>query len=373
MPPRKKKDEETEVVDQESQDAESTGESSESVDIIHGSSSDDANPAPLSETEISDHTAEATLASEHELSPPEAVSNNQPADTRKKSFYQLDTNALDRGLSPEEVQEWNSIYASYRSRSILSGTVIGVDENRFEMRNKDSGLVEEKIINSLIIVSYKVKILIPETELWVSDEERPLFVARNMVGSTVDYIVLDIDREGECAVASRRAAMMSRRYFFSRDEHREGERLTCRVISCGARQCTVECNGFDLLLQPKDLSYSAMPDLREKYRPGTELACILKEYSRNPQKLVISVKEALPNPFRGADKRHPIGSRRQAVISGKYKGGVFCTMPDGTVCHCLYASRYSDANFRIGDSVIIAIREFNHDKQQIFGRIVGKW
>jgi len=195
----------------------------------------------------------------------------------------------------------------------------------------------------------------------------------SMVGATLDYVILEVDREGECAVGSRRMALMSKRYFFSRSEHHEGDRLTCKVGSVGPKVCTVECNGFDVLLSQRDPTYSAVPDLREAYRPGMELDCILKKYDKDEAKLVISVKAALLNPFEGADTRHPVGSRRQATISGKYRGGIFCTLPDGTVCHCLYASRHTDSEFRNGDTVIIVISEFNYTRQQIFGKILFKW
>ncbi len=45
----------------------------------------------------------------------------------RQIFFELKFNELDRGLTPEERQEWNSIYASYRGRSALTGTIIGVD------------------------------------------------------------------------------------------------------------------------------------------------------------------------------------------------------------------------------------------------------
>ena len=301
-----------------------------------------------------------------------AVKAPSAAARRRNSFYGLNLSKLDRDLTPEQAQEWNSIYASYRSHSILSGMAIGVDQNRFEISGTD-GESQVTTIRSLIIIDYRVKILIPETELWAQGEERPQYVMPNMVGSFMDYIILEVDREGECAIASRRMALTSKRYLFARSEHNEGERLTCKLVAVGPKVCTVECNGFDIQLTQRDLTYSAIPDLREKYRPGMELDCVLKQYDKAAGKLEISVKEALLNPFDGADKRHPIGSRRHAVISGKYRGGVFCTLPDGTVCHCLYSSRHSDADFRDGDSVIITIREYNYGKQQIFGRILTKW
>ena len=68
-----------------------------------------------------------------------------------------------------------------------------------------------------------------------------------------------------------------------------------------------------------------------------------------------------------------MGSRRQAVITSKYKGGVFCTMADGTVCLCLYSNVHYDSEFLLGDNVIIYISQYDYKNQHIYGRIVSKW
>lgn len=293
--------------------------------------------------------------------------------TVRKGLYALNLHELDRGLSEEQQQEWNNIYASYRSKSIITGTSVGVDQYSFDILNHETQELEKKKLNSLIIIDYRVKVLIPESEIWLPGEERPGHVLRNMVGSRVDYIIMDVDREGECAVGSRRMAMAAKRRFFLRNDHKEGELLKCRVMAVGAKRCTVECNGYDIHLTQRDLSYTAIADLRAKYHPGQELTCLLKGYDKQAGRLKISVKETTPNPFIGADIRHPPGSRRQATISGKYAGGVFCTLSDDTVCLCYYSPQHSDAEFRIGDSVIVLIRRHDYDRQLIYGRILAKW
>lgn len=57
----------------------------------------------------------------------------------KRGFFRLDFNALDRDLSDDEHQEWNSIYASYRGRGALTGTVTGIDRHTVNIRNRQSG------------------------------------------------------------------------------------------------------------------------------------------------------------------------------------------------------------------------------------------
>ena len=54
----------------------------------------------------------------------------EPSEPEKKSFYDLDFRALDQDLSPEQRQEWNTIYASFRSRSVMRGTIIGARKNK---------------------------------------------------------------------------------------------------------------------------------------------------------------------------------------------------------------------------------------------------
>ena len=56
---------------------------------------------------------------------PAAAEKSESSEPEKKSFYDLDFRALDQDLSPEQRQEWNTIYASFRSRSVMRGTIIG--------------------------------------------------------------------------------------------------------------------------------------------------------------------------------------------------------------------------------------------------------
>ena len=225
------------------------------------------------------------------------------------------------------------------------------------------------------VILFRVRILIPSTEMWMQGEERPDYVLRNMSGANIDFVVTHVDREAGFAIASRRLALRTRRYYFSTQPsmHRAGSRVKCHVLAVGPRRCLVECGGYDIDLTQREMRYTAIPDLREQYRRGDALDCIVKAYDRESGKLAISVKETNPNPFDGAELRHPTGSRRQAESAGKYAGGVFCNLPDGVVVMCSYSFHYDDAAFAIGDKVIVMIQRYDFGKKQIYGKIVAKW
>ena len=112
--------------------------------------------------------------------PPPPPPEPEPQKNDRQSFYGLDFNALDRGLTAEERQEWNSIYASYRGRSALTGTIIGVDPLHISVRNKETGAMEKKTMYCAIVVPYRVRVVIPDTEIWEQEQARPDFVLQNM-------------------------------------------------------------------------------------------------------------------------------------------------------------------------------------------------
>ena len=325
-------------------------------------------PAEASEIPAEETAPAETGGVSPEPSPP-------PPKSDRQSFFDLDFHDLDRDLTAEERQEWNSIYASYRGRSALTGTIIGVDPHSISVRNQGNGKMERQTMYCAIVIPYRVRVVIPATEMWEVGHERPDFVLQNMVGATIDFIIIKVDRESGFAIGSRRLAARSQRYFFAHREslRREGAQLKCRVLSVGPRRCLVECYGHDLNMTQRDLRYTAIPDLRNEYRPGQVLDCVVKGYDPEKEALRISVKETESNPFEGAELRHPAGSRRQAVIAGKYGGGVFCNLPDGTVCMCNYSYQHEDSDFLVGDTVILVVQRHERQKRQMYGKILSKW
>lgn len=293
----------------------------------------------------------------------------------RQAFFDLDFHTLDRDLTPEQRKEWNSIYASYRGRSVLTGEIVGIDKVAVSMRNRSTGEMVRQLMYCAVVIPYRVRILIPSSEMWMKGGERPDFVLRNMSGAIVDFVIIHVDRKSGLALASRRLAMAARRYYFSTQPslNRPGSRIQCHVMAIGPRRCLVECYGYDIDLTQREMRYAAIPDLRTEYQRGQELDCIVKEYNRRRGMLMVSVKETEPNPFDGAEMRHPEDSRRQAVIAGKYAGGVFCNLPDGVVVMCNYSFQYEDSEFAIGERVMVMIQRYDYAKKQIYGKIVAKW
>ena len=289
-------------------------------------------------------------------------------------FKDLDLTELDKDLSEEQLKEWNTIYASYRAGSVLTGRVVGMDTNTITLPDKETGENKRVAINCLVVISYRVKVLIPEQQVWFDEKTtRPEHVLRSMTGAIIDYVITGIDRESDCCTASRRLAMGVRRRSFLKLTPKVGKKVAVNVLAVGATHLLATSGGFDMTLSQRDLSYGMISDLREKFHPGEMHTAILKEYDDETKQLRVSVKEAEPHPFDGVEIRHPLNSRRASTISGKYKGGVFCKLEENLDCLCTYSMYQCDEDFDIGDQVIVVITKYDYTRKLVYGKIVAKW
>ena len=287
-------------------------------------------------------------------------------------FEELNVLEADKDLTEEQQRMWNAIYASYRSASILTGRILGIDSKTIPVKKQRRGKSEEKTIYYIVVVYNRIKIIIPEEEVWHSDIKPP-HILHSMIGAEIDFVITDIDREGNCCVASRRIALDIRRRAIKRMRTPKGKRMPVDVIAVGKNKLLASVSGYDITLSQIDLSYAMIPSLKERYHTGNKLMAVIKEFDEKEGIIKISVKEAEPHPFIGADVRHPLNSRRASVITGKYKGGVFCQLEENLDCFCTYSQNQYDEDFEIGDQVIVVITKFNYDSKQVYGKIVAKW
>ena len=283
------------------------------------------------------------------------------------NFNQINTAELDKDLSPEERAEWNAIYASYQAESLLSGIVSGVDSY--------SVGEDGEVMLAVVIFAYRVKILIPEKLLWNDEKYAEKEITRNLLGAKIDYVITNIDRENSVCVASRIAATKIKRkqFFKSRVTPKIGDRVQCNVLAVGIKRILVEVNGFDLQLKRQDLCYSAYTDFRLIYSTGQTLPAVITKVSRRESKLSVSVRDAKPHPYIGLQKRHPINCRRTSVITGKFKGFIFCKLEDDYDCLCKYSNYHNDDDFSIGDRIVIIIKDYDDKNSRVYGVIVSKW
>lgn len=277
-------------------------------------------------------------------------------------------------MTEPERDEWQAIYASYRSRSVMSGSVVGVDLHEFRHNAEDSAeKPETKTVRCLIVINYRVKVIIPEHEVFLDDFEYGYHLLHSMCGGAVTYVITYIDREAGFAIGSRKYALRKMRSVTARRNLSEGQMIDVRVLSVGRNMCTVTYGGYDMALPQRNVSYNVVSDLRELLHPGEIRKAVVKQYDPEEGILRVSLKEATPHPFDGIETRHPPNSVRIATVVGKYAGGVYCRLYDHvTDVICSYVSMEFDGDYKVGDTVEVIITRYNTEKKQIYGKILRK-
>ena len=158
--------EKNDTVEERAEEAELHEETSEFLEAAEDLYSDLPASAPQgSEADEADWGFEEPVTEEAAAEPAEdeclAADNAETLDASEEKsertlFYELDFNELDRGLSEEERKEWNSIYASFRGRSAITGTIIGVDLYARYLPRSEARMLENKRELCAVVVPYSV-------------------------------------------------------------------------------------------------------------------------------------------------------------------------------------------------------------------------
>ena len=280
--------------------------------------------------------------------------------TSRKAFNATAFSELDRNLSDDEREEWNAIYASFSSRSLLRNTVIGLESIPFPTDDEP-----EQVLTCMVVMRHLVKVLIPLPLFWME----PTGINPNsVIGADVDYIIIGVDREGECAIAARSLALEQQRWHALNVQHISGGGFVSPTgVGWGPTRNTGDACGFDVTMGQQAMSYTYLADMREEYHAGQQLQA--KVLSVGEDMFALSVRDVGTDPYLNAEMRHPVGSSRIAIISSKYAGGVFCRLTDGCTVVCRYAQQFSDDEFRVGDRVVVQIRSFVDEKRWLRGKI----
>ena len=260
--------------------------------------------------------------------------------------------------------------AAMKTGKILSGSLQGVEQT------KDDAVA--------VVYSGSFKILIPAREAItppddyrgqpIGDVHRYLLTKR--LGAEIDYIIKGIDAESRIAVASRLEAMRLKRKQFYFGLDRDGNNMLyagvcaeARVVSVIRAGIFVDLFGLELYIPLRELSYQRMMDASVYFQAGQRVlvkVVSLDKSDRNNIKAVVSVKQAMENPYEKALLRYTVGNRYVGTVSMVDTNGVFVALDGGIDCLCTFPQRGRPPK---GARVTVRILGINKETNRIWGAI----
>ncbi|WP_287194829.1 S1 RNA-binding domain-containing protein [Syntrophothermus sp.] len=268
--------------------------------------------------------------------------------------------------------DWTDIYASRQNRSVLRGTVVGVEEVPLE---------SQKV--PCLVLGPEIKGIIPLQESGV--EPGPTNGATRgrmltLIGQEIPFIVIGIDRENNLYVASRSEAVkkLSSQVWSQLQEGIEKEAVVRRhirgvnsqgkTINIGA---VVEMDGVEAFLPVQEISHGWVEDL-EVLPLGEKVRVKIIKLDREKQKITVSLKALQPDPWPECARKYAKNGVYIGTVTGVAEYGVFVALEPGVNCLCRHPKA---GKLSRGDKVAVVLLSVSPAERKMSGavsRIVRK-
>lgn len=220
---------------------------------------------------------------------------------------------------------WPEVYSSRQNRGILKWPVIGVEEHTLRFREG-----EERVL-CLVVNKNRVKGLIPFQESGVSpgpNKSANRGRLLKLLGQEIEFVVTGIDFENEQFLASRKAALdqMSSRAWSELDE---GMTRTCTARRIYGKSVIVELDGVEAVLPASEISHGWVDEILDVIQPGDTFDVRIKELDREKRRVVVSLKDLVPNPWPDAARRYAKNAFYRGAVTGVTHYGIFVELEPG--------------------------------------------
>lgn len=260
----------------------------------------------------------------------------------------------------DELQEkikWQNINSSKEKFKILKGNIVAIETEKMKEQNITCAIVDFK----------GIKIMIPATEM-IPEGKNDKKILRNMMGAEINFIVVEIDKVGEKAIASRIKAM-ERIKEINLKKLEVGDKIYSKVIGIWKKYIRVECIGIDFVIKAQDLQYGFVDDVSKIYKINEQVKVLIKSIDLENNKIKISIKDLLEDPFKNIRKDFTEGGEYLASITGYADNGIFANIAQGVDTVCTLPT-WLDRPPLPGDKVIIKIYKIIPERRKIYSSLV---
>ena len=186
-------------------------------------------------------------------------------------------------------------------------------EKALEQQLTLSGLVTRRVKGGLA-VDIGVEAFMPGSQIDV----HPVRSIEQFVGQSIPVKIAKLNRKRGNAVVSRRLAIQ--------DEFEARKSLTASVLHEGAvvtgvvKNMTeygafVDLGGIDGLLHVTDISHGRISHPSEALQVGDEITVQVLKFDPQKERVSLSMKQLLPDPWEGVAERFPVGTPAGRVVS----------------------------------------------------------
>ena len=256
---------------------------------------------------------------------------------------------------------FRELLRSKEEKRIITGKITGIEDEYYKIKN-------EKI--PCAIVWYEdIKVLIPISHLGISKQTKSML--RGMLGSEIDFIVMEIDETTNLAIASRIDAM-NLRAKLELPKLKLNDNIKVRVIAVGIKHIIVEMYGKEVIIKAENLQHTYIVNCKDIYAPGDYLKVKIKTLDIENNIFELDAKCFLTNPYKSIRKFiTEYGEYTGKVIAFPKKNSGIIIQLDQSNISCLVRVPARFNNYpHYMQNVLIKVTEINETKKLIYGYLM---
>lgn len=255
----------------------------------------------------------------------------------------------------------------------ISGEKAGnaVLEQAFESKIPVEGLVEKEIKGGFEVKIGETRAFCPFSQMGLRRIENP----QDYIGKQFTFKILEYSERGRNILVSNRVIL--------EEEHRqkveelkqtlkENMVVTGTIKSVQDFGAFVDLGGVQALLPISEISRSRVDDIQALFSEGQEIeAKIIKLDWRN-ERITLSMKALLPDPWDEAASKYPVGSKHTGEVVRITNFGAFVTLEPGLdgllhISELKGDSRQGNQpeNVKKGQKITVAIKSLDTERKRI--------
>lgn len=149
------------------------------------------------------------------------------------------------------------------------------------------------------------------------------------IGNTLTVRVVEIDRDRCRLILSERQARENGKEQVLLAALQPGQVCGGQITSLCPFGAFVDLGGFEGLIHISELSWGRVGAPADVIQPGDQVQVLILEVHPDEQKIALSLKRLMPDPWRGVEERYRPGQLVDAIVTNVVNFGAFARVEEG--------------------------------------------
>ncbi len=195
------------------------------------------------------------------------------------------------------------------------------------------------------------------------------------IGERLSFMITEYSEGGRNVILSNRAILEAEereKREALKEELREGMKITGTVASIQGFGAFIDIGGIQALLPISEIGWARVNDIHDVLSIDQELEVVILNLDWERDRVALSLKATLPDPWDQVEEKYPAGSSHVGVVARLQKFGAFVTL-EGGVDGLIHISKLGGAKrinhpgevLEQGQSLEVTVEAVDREKRRL--------